>query len=322
MLLVLLSGCYPQAGIKLLHLQPNKSVFFSGNTCYWDEIVPTPIDSKFIYFIYRKGDYLTLDKRDLSGVRLKDHQIPLFSVYYGATPHALSQDESKLVYFKDNTSSIYLYDLLTKSESLLCGNLVYNKYTIEGIFWMNNNTVIILLDDISTETGEVIRIDVSTKKITGKLEHVHPMDFSFSPANMLLAVAPMMRGWGIIIVDLEKMIAIEEIPNSNQRSWMNEPAWNQEGTKLAYVDTNNILSIYDMKSKRSTTVKQIPKDNVVYFVAYLNENTCVIRHGLPGGKNKLYFIDLNTKRDTRIVSDIWGAVIFVDDGNVIAYEKH
>lgn len=323
-LVLILSGC-SQPGIKLLNLNTDETVFFSGKSGYFDEIVPMPINSKFIYTIYREEDHLKLDKRDLSGALVKGHHIPLFSEYYGFNKYALSLDETKFVYYKNNTNNIYLYDLLTKSEFLLCKSIVSSEVTIVGIFWISNNELIIILDadeDIGRKVGEILKVDVSSKKIVARLEFEDPMNFSFSPSSMLLAVAPMIRGTGIKIIDLKKMVIISEVPNSNKSSWENLPAWNHNGTKLAYVDGNNVLSIFNSQDKKSTSIRQVPKNDVCYYVAYPNDNTCVLEHGQPGGKSKIYFIDLNTNKTIRTISDVWGAVVFADNGNVIAYVKH
>ena len=324
-IMLALFGCSNQPGIKVVNFKNNESIVFSGESGFYDEIVPMSMDDKFIYSIFKKNNHIELVKRNLAGSILKQDRIPLFSKWYGSTPYALSPDESKFVFYKDNTRNLYLYDLLGKKESLLLKDISSSAFTIKGIFWMDSDNLIILLDedeDIGRKGGEIFKMKVSTKATVEKLELDDPHDYSFSSASMLLAVAPMVRGAGIKIIDLRNFAIVSEIPNFNKLTWMNLPAWNRSGTKLVYLDGAGVLSIYNIKDKSSVSIQNIPKGEVGYFTGILNDDICALSYGQPDGKSKLYFVDVNTKKVIKTISDVWGTIVLIDSGNVIAYEIH
>jgi hypothetical protein len=92
----------------MINIKNGETIMFSQESGFFDEIVPLSTDNKFIYSIARKDNHIELVKRNLNGGILKQARIPLFSEWYGATSYALSPDETKLVYYKDNSRNLYL----------------------------------------------------------------------------------------------------------------------------------------------------------------------------------------------------------------------
>lgn len=339
-LLLALLGCsgnYGFRGVKLLNLKTNESVIVKSMTATGPPaIVSSPIDDKFFYYVYREGDHIKLEKHGFSGVLIDAHNIPSYARFYGEPPQKLipSPDGNQIVYIKDESEGLHLYDLSTKSEESLCENVFSNVYSIEGMFWMNSTTFVVLFGrdkDFGREVGEIVKIDVPTRKVTARLEIKDLQNhFDFSSANMLLAIAPWTGGGGIKIIDMQKMKIVDEIAGSMTQSWagnspvgMKKPGWNRDGTKLAYVDFNNILSVYSLKDRMSTPLKELPKNGVVYIAKYINESTYVTHYSEKNDGSRcddFHFIDLNSKQDTIIsFPDFWGNVEFLDNGNVMVY---
>jgi hypothetical protein len=320
-----LLGCTSQPGIKVCNLKNNKSFVFSGKSGFYDEIVPMSMDSNFVYSIYKQDKHLQLVKRDLKGAILKQHSIPLFSEWYGATPYALCPDENKFVYYKDNTRDIYLYNLSTKSESVLLKEIASSQFAIKGIFWMDSDILIVVLDDdeaIGRTSGGILKFKISTNAALGMLRIEDPLDYSFSPASMLLAVTQMARGSGLTIIDLHHLSIVSEIQNSDKITWMNKPAWDRSGMKLIYADGFGVLRLYNTKDKSVVDLLTLPKGAVAYFTGLPGDNVFAVKYGQPGGKSALYLMDMNTQKVTTTFSDVWGNIVFVDNGNAIAYVKH
>lgn len=324
LLMLLGAGCLTAQRVVLLDLDTQRSVSFSGDTPYWDAIVPTPVDSQFVYHMYRKDDGLRLVKRDLAGKVLKEIPLPLFCPYYTSAHVALRPDESGIAYHKYKTENLYFYDFATGQERILFREFATSEIVVEALSWVNNNQLVALLDydtKLGHATARLVKIDADSGKFLAQLPLKARGDVAISPSGDLVAFAEMTRGAGIKIIDLRSLSVISEIPGDRGWSWMNLPAWLKDESELAYVDNDHWLCIFKLTDKKTRRITKIPKDHVCYFVGYPRKDLLLFESGnAEDAKKGLNLVDpMSGSVIKKILVENCGGHLIIAGGNVLAF---
>ena len=323
-LVLLGAGCLTSQKVGLLDLDTGHSVTFSSETPYWDAIVTTPVDSQYVYHMYRKDEGLRLVKRDLTGKVLKEISMPLFYPWYTSAHVALRPDESGVAYLKYETADLFYFDFTSGKESLLASNIASSELTLKDLVWIDNRYLVATREQdtkIGRVMASVVKIDSEGRQIVAELalREKRPADVSISPSRRFLAISPDDWGQGICIVDLVSLKVVSEVPVTDKRSYMIRPAWLADSITLAYVD-GNTLSVFSLTDNSIKPIMEIPKDHVCYFVGYPRKNLLLVRSGTSGGNSKLKMINPVSGQIVKTISKPFnGSMLLIADGKVLAH---
>ena len=317
------AGCLTSQKVVLLDFDTDRRVKFSGETPYWDAIVPTPVNGQYVFHMYRQDDGLRLVKRDLAGKVLREIPMPLFYPWYPSAHVALRPDESGIAYLKYKTENLYFYDFATGQERILFREFATSEIVVEALSWVNNSQLVALLNDdtkLGHATARLVKMDADSGKILKQLPLPDRGDVAISPSRNLMAFAEMTRGAGIKIIDLRSLSVITEIQGTNGSSWMNLPAWLQDESELAYVDNDDWLCVFTLNEKKIRRITELPKDDVCYFVGYPRKNLLLVRSGTSGGNSTLKLINPDSGQIVKTIAQPFnGEMLPIADGKVLAH---
>jgi hypothetical protein len=300
--LVVLPGCMAPRRIAVIDARTYEMKSFApGGDTWYSSWLPGGRQSDFILYLVQSGSQLEIMKRDLTGQILSRRPVPLFDPFL-VYLHALSPDEKRFAYYRGKADELWLYDMDTREDRLLLRNVYLSSFQ-SRLFWMSDHELIAIeakSPQADKAGAEVLKIDVATRAVVGRLPVEEGGDVAFHSGRKLLALAPCEWGAGMVLIDLDKLKVTGTIANPTAHM-MGDPAWNAEGTRLLFRGGDDWLTEYSLADRKARRVFGLPNNEVCYFVGYVNDETCAYQAADPKRPKSehLDFVDLATGRVIR-----------------------
>jgi hypothetical protein len=327
--LMLLTGCMQYRSLMIIDAITLKSQSYQYHR-FNSLFISTPTSDDFFvlspastcYNLYRCGSKANIIHTD---------KIPFYTRWPDAIPPAINSFDDKVVFWREESRELCIYDIASGKEDVLAKNISEDSSHLNSIIWINNTNLLVVVEDThkllpdrdveTVKIGRVLKINTTNKCIESELNVKDPMACAISPNGRLLAIARMIRGKGIVIIDTETMSLSDELPNTERYSWMKEPSWSTDSTKLAYLDAYSNLSIYDTITKSSTIIYSIPKEQICYFVGMPAKDIVACSYGPSHGLYKtLILIDIPSKKIKFSIKKQFNGSAYVFAGNHIVCE--
>jgi hypothetical protein len=300
--LIFLPGCMAPRRITVIDAWTYEMKSFPpGGDTWYTSWLPTGRQSDSILYIVQAGPQLEIVHRDLSGRVLSRRAIPFFDPFLSYL-HALSPDETLFAYYRGKSDELWLYDVRTGEDRVLLRNVYLSSFQ-SRLFWMSDRELIAIeakSPHPEKAGAEILKMDVSTRTVVGRLTVVEGGDIAFYAPRKILALAPFEPGAGIAIIDLENMKVVGEVSNPTPHM-TGDPAWNADGSRLLFRGGDDWLTEYSMRERTVRRVLGMPGNEVCYFVGYVNDETCAYQCDDPKGKKSAHldFVNLATGQVTK-----------------------
>jgi len=207
--------------------------------------------------------------------KVLERSIPVFtSGYCGSTGYAFSRDASRLVYLKDNTRNLYLFDIATGKETLLWEGIAGSWLEIPRLAWISESRVVAVLREYpgsERRTNVVVVLDVPSGERRTIYEPTYPasFDYSLSPDGSLLAFEDGNKRhdiYGTIkVLDVHSGMLRATLGTGNRL--IGRPCWNPTGTELAYVDGKD-LKVWRVSDNATRTLRAFHEEFICYRLVF------------------------------------------------------
>jgi hypothetical protein len=297
--LVFLPGCMAPRRLAIIDARTYEMKSFPpGGDTWYTSWLPTGRQSDSVLYIVQTGPQLEIVKRDLAGHVVSRRAIPFFDPFMSYL-HALSPEENGFAYYRGKSDELWLYDLRTGEDRLLLRNVRLSSFK-SRLFWISDRelaAIEVKSSPSGREEAEILKIDVASGSVSGRLAVVAGGDVAFFPPRNLLALAPVAPGEAVRIIDLKKLRLVDSISNSTPYSVSNL-AWNPDGSRLAFRGGDKCLSEYSLQQRTVRRLVQIPENEICYFVGYVNREICACQSDDPERRKSAHldFIEVATGR--------------------------
>jgi WD40 repeat protein len=328
-LILCLSGCSWWPGVKIIDLETMGSKLSYSQHSFVLSV--NEQKREFVIMDYTANKVI-LTTMDYEGNKVGEQKIDMFnSLNYLQEVSAISPDKRYFVYLNRADRSLYLHDFETDEKTkLIEKQLVSAETFLRGVKWISDSEILIFKEKSieslysPIDDSSITRFNVKTKSIVKKIEVVCPEKFEVSPSGNYLAV---LDGFSIHqdfkLFDLRTLELLEFRKNSGFE-YISKVCWSPSEKYLAYVKNDSIV-IRPRDSAKEREVKSLHKDVIIFYLAFLNENTLIYRYGLNTDSPERYIlraIDLTTGKESILLKNeiLSGDIYVVDNGKKLIAE--
>jgi Tol biopolymer transport system component len=269
---------------------------------------------------------------DSSCRKVSECTMPAFTRYPGAKyQYALSRDGSRLVYRKDDTHNLYLFDIAAQKETLLWEGMVCSetecpyKTECQYIAWISDSNIVVVLHEYpgSDRRNAVVVLDISSGERRTIYEPTYPssIDHSLSPDGSLLAFED-----GNKLHDIYGVIKILDLRSGTVRATLGSgkdligcPFWNPEGTELVYVEGQE-LKVWGIADNETRTLRTFPDEFICYYVVFGAGMVGYVGSKSDWGSPPLAILDSRDGKELRTIRAPFNGGMFLLNGNTVVCE--
>jgi len=262
---LLLNGCIGH-DIALVEIQTGKIVCIDGTQ--WKQRIISVSDDYSFFTISRGSKEQLICKYDQNGILIQRQSLPLFTEFFLiASNYTFLPNTNCIVYRKDDSNNLYLYDINNKNEYEIWKDIASTVAGIRFMDWISDKEILMVLADdrgVNRNENEIVIINLvnKTKKVLAKPDHLL-FSFALSPDRTLLAYLEFLKGHGgqyIQILDLKKGQVIARLGNGENVA---NPVWSLDGKRLGYVQGDYIMA-YTIDKNTLNQVKRLEDDILLY----------------------------------------------------------
>lgn len=323
LVLVGCSGCGPD--IAIINMSSGQKI----SPPYTDMrrwVLSVDPKTETLYTMLPQDPIFRLAILDSSCHKVSECTIPAFTRYPGAKyRYALSRDGTRLVYLKDNTHNLYLFDIASQKETLLWEGMASSKTECQHIAWVSGSNIVAVLNEYpgSDRRNAVVVLDVAS----GERRTIHEptylgfSELSLSPDGSLLAFRD-----GNKLHDIYGVIKILDFRSGSVRATLGGgrdligcPRWNPEGTELVYVEGQE-LKIWRLADNETRTLRTFPDEFICYRVVFGAGMVGYVGSKHDWGSPPLVILDSRDGKTLRTIRAQFNGDIFLLSGNTIVCE--
>jgi Tol biopolymer transport system component len=280
------------------------------------------------FFTMVKQDSLfRLNKFDSACHKLSQRTVPVFtSGYCGSGGYALSGDGGKLVYLKDDTRNLYLFDFATQKETLVWEGIANDSQEIPLLTWISDSNIVAVLREFpgsDRRTNEVVVIGIPSGKRRTVFAPTDPasFDYALSPDGSLLAFADASER-----NDIDGVIKIVELQNGSLhktlgsgKNLIGRPCWNPDGTELVFVEGRE-LKVWRIADNTTRTLHSFPDRIICYYVVFGNGLVGYVAGTSDSFSKPMVILNSNDGKQLRTINAPFNGGLFLLNGSTIVCE--
>lgn len=318
------------ADIALIDISTSR-VIYPKYTSRRQVIVSVDHENQYFLTMTRGENEFLIRKYDQNCEELDKRSIPFFTKFYWGTDHyAMSPDGNRIVYLKDKTRNLYLYDLNEKEEYMIYEDIASLLNYIRMIEWLSNEELLIILTKdpvVKRYDNEIVVFNLINggKKVLAKPAYIL-YEFAISPNRQFLAYWERVNKHStgcIQVLDLKNGQIIATIGEG--KKLITEPYWSLDGKRLGYVEGNCIM-IFSRDTNSSNCVTML-EDNVIAYDLMFHEDILVYYGGKQNKRTKDYktqplmIIDIQTGNIIKQIDlQVNGSMFFLEPGKKVLCE--
>ncbi len=270
----------------------------------------------------RQEDRFRVRTLDAAGRTVDETTIPLFTESYaGATHYALSRDGRRLVYLKDGTSNLYLFDLPTARETLLWAGITTSAMEFPRLEWLAASKVLVVLREHSGSTrkaNEVTVLDIATGDRQVIYRPVYPssFDYSLSPDASLFAFRD-----GNSREDVHGVLKILSLQTGRLRATLGGglqvsglPVWSPDGAELGFVEGRD-LKVWTLADGQVRILRTFPEGFICYRLVFGQGIIGYVGGSPNSAQTPLVTLDSRTGTERGRVQAAFNGRLLLLDGN-------
>jgi len=327
------SGCVKGPDIAVTDVATGKIIHPKYDATRRQIIVSVDDSNHVFRNMVRDNDHLIIRTFKQECLETKQASIPFFSEgYCSRWGRALSQDGNRIVYFRDNTKDLCLYDMTSCQESQIWPKIARFEMYVPKVEWLSDSTLLIIRQEdqeVAESKNEIIFFNLvsGVKKTLVNPIYLSNFDYALSPDRHLLAY------WegrsknsiygNIKVLNLKKGLVVATI-GSGKDELIGHPSWSRDGKTLAYVEGARIM-LFCLETNSSRIVRTLDEDIISYDL--LMGQNVIIHHGAKnlgkGNYKKMPILILDARTGNclkQIDLEVNGQMFFLETDREIVAE--